>query len=258
MQLDEDNAQVLGHGGAVDVLRLLMVDDHVMLTEALSKRFSEIPDLWVVGRCATADKRLPGIAGRLRPDLVTVDVEQLGPAAGDFVRGLRAERPAMDVVVLTGDREVQHAVDSARAGVAAWVPKESGVEELAAVFRGVRCGRSWFPPEMLGAVLRELRADARRAGERNGPLDVLSDRELDVLAGMVDGKRGAQIGSALMISTETVRTHVRSILAKLHVHSQLEAISVASAAGFRGGGSGAVTEPPVLPAPRGDRRESER
>ena len=226
-------------------MRLLMVDDHLMLSEALSFRLSTMDDLWIVGRCTTTDDRLPGLVRRLRPDLVTVDVEPLGAAAGDFVRELRSERSPMDIVVLTGDREVQHAVDMARAGAAAWVRKESNVDELRDVIHGVRRGHAWFPPEMLGAVLHELREDARRAGERNGPLDVLSDRERDVLAGMVAGKRGAQISQELMISTETVRTHVRSILAKLHVHSQLEAVSVASAAGFPG-----TVPSRTLPSPR--------
>lgn len=253
MQVDEDNSQLLLHGWGVNILRLLMVDDHLMLSEALGLRLSTTTDLWIVGRCATDDDRLPGLATQLRPDLITVDVEPLGAAAGDFVRGLRAARSSMDVVVLTGDQEVQHAIDVARAGAAAWVRKESNVDELREVIRGVRRGQAWFPPEMLGAVLHELREDARRAAERSGPLDVLSDRERDVLSGMVEGKRGAQIGEELMISNETVRTHVRSILAKLHVHSQLEAVSVASAAGFR-----ATVPGRGLPAPRrprsGDRR----
>lgn len=232
----------------MNVLRLLMVDDHVMLTEALSARLSVVPDLWVVGRCETSDARLPEMVGRLRPDVITLDAQPLGSAAGEFVRTLTARRSTADVVVVTGDQDVRHAVEVARAGVLAWVPKECGVDELAAVLRGVRRGHAWFPPEMLGAVLHELRADVQRAGERNGPLDVLSDRERDVLQGMVGGKRGAAIAEELMISTETVRTHIRSILAKLHVHSQLEAVSVACAAGF-GTGPQKIS-PGALPAPR--------
>lgn len=250
LRLDEDNLDPVRHGWPMTVLRLLMIDDHVMLTEALSTRLSVVPDLWVVGRCPTGEHRLPGLVGRLHPDIITVDVEPIGSGAGEFVRALKAQRPSADVVVLTGVRDVEVAVNVAREGASSWVPKECGVDELAAVLRGVRRGHSWFPPEMLGAVLYELREDARRAGERNGPLDALSDRERDVLLGMVSGKRGAQIAEDLMISTETVRTHIRSILAKLHVHSQLEAVSVASAAGFRVAEPGADEPASPLPAPR--------
>ncbi len=210
-----------------------MVDDHQMLTEALAARLSGVPDLWIVGHCATADRQLGEVVVSTRPDLITVDVEPLGTSTGRVIERLRELRPSAAVVVLSGVRDVGQAVDAARAGAAAWVPKESTVEELTTVLRGVAQGHAWFPPDLLGAVLRELREDAERAGDRGGPLEALSDRERDVLTSMVAGKRGAQIAAELAISTETVRTHIRSILAKLHVHSQLEAISVAGAAGLR-------------------------
>lgn len=235
------------------MVRVLLVDDHLMLTEALSARFSTADDLWVVGQCSTTDPGLPELAARLRPDVVTIDLAPAGSAAGPLLRRLREHQPAAGVVVLAGVPDEQLAVEAARGGAAAWVPKESGVDELAAVLRGVARGGSWFPPELLGPVLRELREDARRGGERSGPLDVLSDRERDVLLGMVAGKRGGQIAEELLISTETVRTHVRSILAKLRVHSQLEAVSVACAAGMRVPDGGGDPGASLVPSPRGKR-----
>ena len=86
---------------------------------------------------------------------------------------------------------------------------------------------------MLGEILRELRDDVRRAREDSDPLDVLSPRERDVLASMAEGKRGRQIAEELLISADTVRTHTRSIFSKLDVHSRLEAVRVARAAGLR-------------------------
>lgn len=229
------------------MMRLLMVDDHVMLTEALTARLSVVDDLWVVGRCCTADRALGEMATRLLPDVITVD--PVGTCGARVVRELRERCPSAGVVVLTGARDVERAVDAARAGALAWVPKERGIDELTAVLRGVCRGDAWFPPDVLGAVLRELRADADRAGERAGPLDVLSDRERDVLVAMASGKRAARIAEELVISAETVRTHTRSILAKLRVHSQLEAVSVARAAGLRVPASDDGTA--LAPFPRG-------
>ncbi|WP_221468246.1 response regulator transcription factor [Saccharopolyspora phatthalungensis] len=214
------------------MVRLLMVDDQLMLAEALSARLAEVPDLWVVGHCPTSDPQLFDVVKRSRPDVITLDVEAAGTGTGRLVCRLREIRPTAGIVVLTGVRDARRAVEAARAGAAAWVRKESSVEDLTEVLHGVCRGHSWYPPELLGAVLRELREDTVRAEQRNGPLDVLSDRERDVLSGMVAGKRGAQIAEELLISTETVRTHTRSILAKLRVHSQLEAVSVARAAGL--------------------------
>lgn len=243
-----------GRVSEVRMVRVLLVDDHLMLTEALCARFSDADDLWVVGQCSTTDPGLAELVARLRPDVITVDLGPAGDAAGALVRQLCEQRPEVSVVVLAATPDEQQAVEAARSGAAAWVSKESGLDELTTVLRGVVRGCCWFPPELLGPVLRELREDTRRAGERNGPLDALSDRERDVLRGMVAGKRGWRIAEELLISTETVRTHVRSILAKLHVHSQLEAVSVACAAGVRvpddgGDDPGAA----LVPSPRGKR-----
>ena len=73
-------------------------------------------------------------------------MEPLGPAAGQILQGLVAARPEAKVVVLSADHNIGHAVEAARAGVAAWVAKEQGAAELETVVRGVCRGYSWFPP----------------------------------------------------------------------------------------------------------------
>ncbi|MGH3475479.1 MAG: helix-turn-helix domain-containing protein, partial [Nocardioidaceae bacterium] len=104
------------------------------------------------------------------------------------------------------------------------------------VLRAVPLGHAFYPPRQLGVVLRELLDDARRARDYSARLDVLSDREHEVLLRIVDGKPVSQIAAESVVSTNTVRTHVRSILTKLGVRSRLEAVSVARAAGLRPAG----------------------
>lgn len=235
MHLDEETLPVTMNYQQMSPLRLLLIDDHLMVTEALASRLSSAMDLWVAGRCAATDPNLLDIARGLRPDVITIEVEPLGPAVGEVLSQLVAARPEAKVVVLSADHDVAHAVEAARAGVVAWVAKEQGAAELETVLRGVPQGWSWFPPDMLGEILRELRSDVRRAREVGESLDMLSPRERDVLLGMVEGKRGRQIAQDLMISTDTVRTHTRNIFAKLDVHSRLEAVRVARAAGLNPG-----------------------
>ena len=189
-------------------------------------------DLWVAGDAPPPTRTCSTSCAGCGPDVITIEVEPLGPAAGQVLQGLVAARPEAKVVVLSADHNIGHAVEAARAGVAAWVAKEQGAAELETVVRGVCQGYSWFPPDMLGAILRELRADVSRAREHDDLLDVLSPRERDVLLSMMDGKRGRQIAQDLLISTDTVRTHTRNIFAKLDVHSRLEAVRVARAAGL--------------------------
>ncbi len=233
MHLDEETPVITVHSEVMDPVRILLVDDHLMVTEALASRLSAAMDLWVAGRCTTADPNLLDIVRGLRPDVITIEVEPLGPAVGEVLQSLVAARPEAKVVVLSADHDIDHALAAARAGIAAWVAKEQGAAELETVIRGVHQGYSWFPPEMLGPILRELRGDVGRAHEHENLLDVLSPRERDVLLSMMDGKRGRQIAQDLLISTDTVRTHTRNIFAKLDVHSRLEAVRVARAAGLR-------------------------
>jgi two-component system, NarL family, response regulator LiaR len=216
----------------VEVRRLLLVDHYRMVTEALAARLSAARDLWVAGCYRHDDPQLPEIVSWLHPDVILVDVTPFGRAVGEVLLALRAAWPPTAIVVVSADQNIAHAVDAARAGAAAWVSKEQGADQLETVLRGVCQGHAWFPPEMLGEILRQLHEDIRRAREDGDPLAVLSPRERDVLASMAQGKRGRQIADDLLISTDTVRTHTRSIFSKLDVHSRLEAVRVARAAGL--------------------------
>jgi two-component system, NarL family, response regulator LiaR len=233
MRLAEEVSDTAVHSEDMDPVRLLLIDDHLMVTEALASRFCAATDIWVAGRCTTADPSLLDIVRGVRPNVITIEVEPLGAAIGEVLQRLMAARPEAHVVVLSSDHIVEHAVEAARVGVSAWVAKEQGAGELETVVRGVVEGKSWFPPDMLGEILRGLREDVRRAREHDNLLSLLSQRERDVLLRMMEGMRGPQIAQDLMISADTVRTHIRNIFTKLDVHSRLEAVRVARAADLR-------------------------
>ncbi|MGH3812332.1 MAG: response regulator transcription factor [Pseudonocardiaceae bacterium] len=216
--------------------RVLLVDSHAMLTDALTVQLSTADDLWVVGSCTPDDPRLTDIVRTVRPDVITTDIGSAAAATGGMVRKLRTAWPPAHLVVLTGSHDTAHAVAAARAGAAAWVSKECSLDHLLEVLRAVPLGHAFYPPRQLGVVLRELLDDARRARDYSARLDVLSCREREVLLRMVDGKPVNQIAAESVVSTSTVRTHVRSILTKLGVRSRLEAVSVARAAGLRPAG----------------------
>ncbi len=229
MHLDEHSLAQSRQAGGMDPIRLLLADDHLMITEALASRLSAVPDIWVAGRCAATDPNLFAIVRGVRPDVIAMEAEPFGSGIGDMVERLAGLSPEVRVVILSADRNVAHAVAAARAGAAAWVAKEQDATEFESVIRGVCRGYSWYPPEMLGEILRSLRADA---GSDGNDLEVLSTRETEVLRAMMTGRRGRQIASDLHISADTVRTHTQNIYAKLEVHSRLEAVSVARAAGL--------------------------
>lgn len=217
----------------VTFLRVLLVDSHTMLTDSLTVQLSTTTDLWVVGSATPDDPRLLDMVRTLRPDVVTTEIGSATVGTGGLVRKLHAAYPPAQLVILTASHDCAHAVAAARAGATAWVSKESSLSHLLEVLRGVPLGHAFYPPRQLGAVLRELRDDVRRARDCSARLDVLSHREREVLRHMVDGMPVSRIAVESVVSTTTVRTHVRSILTKLGVRSRLEAVSVARAAGLR-------------------------
>jgi two-component system, NarL family, response regulator LiaR len=143
----------------MEPLRLLLADDHLMVTEALAASLAAVPDLLITGRCAATDPHLAQIVQGMRTDVIVIDTEPFGTEVGAKLEQLLAAKPQLSVVVLSADREVGHAVSAARAGAAAWVTKDQDTAMFETVVRGAARGQSWFPPEMLGAILRQLRAE---------------------------------------------------------------------------------------------------
>ncbi|SDP94416.1 two component transcriptional regulator, LuxR family [Actinopolyspora xinjiangensis] len=223
------------------MLRLLLVGEQRMFVEALSQYLCTEPDLWVADSADRADAELVERISRARPEVMVIDLAVLGDRVHEALRRLDESCPPVRIVVLASTASPELAVEAARAGTAAWLPKERGVTELVGIIRDVARGNAWYPPEVLGTVLRALRQDIRLADTRNDdPLAALSQREREVLAAMAEGKRGWQIAAELFISVQTVRKHTRGILTKLNVHSQLEAVMLARSAGSLPEPSGAT------------------
>jgi DNA-binding NarL/FixJ family response regulator len=210
-------------------IRVLLVDNEQMLIEALAARLSATPGLVVVGHCTMRDPHPDELATLLRPDVITLEVAQAGGAAA-LLRMFRAAWPPVRFVVLTASQDPDQVVETARAGVDGWVSKESSIDTLIHALRCAAQGHACFPPEQLGRVLGELRADAGRTQPREGPLKVLTPREHDVLMRLVQGCCSAEIADELGMSANTVRTHTNKIFTKLGVHSRLEAVAVARGA----------------------------
>lgn len=209
-------------------MRVLLIDDHTMLTEALAAALLTYADIRTVWHATSDATDLDATIGSLHPDVITVELATIDGTATERLHRLAARAPRCPLVVLTADHDVTHAVEAARAGADAWVPKQQPIPDLIAVLRGVVRGEGSYPPPLLGPVLRALR-EPNRAGH---PLNTLTEREQEVLLCMIEGRSGAHIAGELGVAAETIRTHIRSILAKLEVHSRLEAVSIARAHGW--------------------------
>jgi two-component system, NarL family, response regulator LiaR len=204
-----------------------------MRADAIATRLKDAAGVTVVGRYGlhrTALLRdLPG----LRPEVIMIFVETAGAPLPTLIGHVRAAYPEGHILVLADAADTTLVVAAVRAGADSWVEPTSSFDQLLGVLHGLPRGEASFPAAQLGAVVGALREDARKARERSSPLDALSRREREVLHCIVQGKKDGATARELSISPNTVRTHTANILAKLNVHSRLEAASIARAAGMQ-------------------------
>lgn len=220
-------------------LRLLIVDGYRMFAEALAANLASADGITVVGT-ATEAARTFELARTFRPDVVTLDAD-LGDADGiEVARELQMMAAPPKIVMVTCVADIDRILHAIWAGALGWVPKEIGTETLLDVIRGAAHGDAWFPPPLLGTVLHTIVSSSDGEPPDRTPMAALTPRERQVLRCMLAGLDRGATARLLGLSLNTVRTHAQSVLAKLHVHSALEAVAVALSAGMR---------PETAPAP---------
>lgn len=214
-----------GDTPGMDILRVLVADDHHSFASAVAALLDAQPDIEVVAAVATSlDAQVA--ASRSRPDVAVLDVD-LGDGSGiELASLLRDLYPSIQVVVVTGHNQVAVAAAAVRAGVAGFVPKDAPVEDLLTAIRGTARGETHIPPRLLTGVLEGLKAPPAVSLEEQ-LIAQLTDREKEILDCMMEGLDRASISERLFRSVNTVRTHTRNVLAKLGAHSSIEAVALA-------------------------------
>jgi DNA-binding NarL/FixJ family response regulator len=203
--------------------RVLLADSQPLFNEALEALFSRDQTHMVVGRCSSAEETFTAV-DRILPDLVLVDAALGLDGSPNLVKRLHEAHPAVKVVVLGDDRDVDLLLAAIRAGAAGVVGKTHGAGTVLRVAAAVLAGEGAIPRAMLLELARRMAAKDRSA---DSPLARLSPRERQVLALLSRGWDNARIGRDLFISQHTVRTHIQNILEKLGMHSKLEAATFA-------------------------------
>jgi DNA-binding NarL/FixJ family response regulator len=204
---------------------VLVVDDHRALAESLALAIGAQPDLECVGTAATAADAAR-LAADQQPDILLIDVQLPDGDGIDVATELRAARPELRVVILTGHTDVAVLARAASAGVCGFLPKESGIAEVLSALRTARGGGMVVDGATLSAVLDRVGRRAQPAPARPPETD-LTDREMEVLRALGRGMDPQAIAQQLGVSIHTARGHVKSILSKLECHSQLEAVVTA-------------------------------
>lgn len=209
---------------ARDPLRVLVVDDHVTFAELLTGALDRESDLCSVGFANSASSGLQRFL-TLRPDVVVMD-HHLPDATGlEAAARILAVAPHARIVMLTGDPTPGALEQAAALGVCAYLPKDGSLATMLDVVRQARAGSMMVHPTLIAQF------GARRRSPAGPPAPAFTQRERDVLRLMAQGKDVRANAKALGISPNTCRGYVKSILAKLGSHSQLEAVAAAARLG---------------------------
>lgn len=218
-------------------IRVVIVDDHLIVRQGLKQILELEPDIAVVGEAENGLDCLKVIEAA-RPDLVFMDLRMPGVSGIEATRLVCEKFPETRVIVLTIYEDDAYVKEAIRAGAKAYVLKKAKREELVRVVRDVVQDRAFLDPSVVPAVFRILkqRTDTG-ANQSPGGKEPLSERELEVLKGIVEGLKDRDIANALHISEHTVRSHVKSLYRKLGVSSRSQAVARAVRAGIIESGS---------------------
>jgi DNA-binding NarL/FixJ family response regulator len=207
----------------MDRIRVLLADDHALFREGLAGIIAAQPDFEVVGEAGDGLEALVK-AQELVPDLILMDIGMPGCDGLEATRRIKQELPAVTIVMLTVRDEEEKLFEAIKNGAQGYLLKNMRSQEILALLRGAVQGEAAITPALAGRMLEEFRRLSREAPWAPEEEDVaLTRRELEVLGLVAEGAADKEIAEALCISLHTVKSHIRNILAKLHMSGRSEA-----------------------------------
>jgi DNA-binding NarL/FixJ family response regulator len=207
-------------------IRVLVVDDHEMLADALGLLFSRHPIFELIG-CASDGQRAVEMTIQEQPDVVLMDLDLPGMDGFRVTQKIKAARRSTRVVAVTSFNDRAVASELLAAGASGYVEKGRAVEDVLDVVRRAAAGEVVMPDVGLVEVVDGLRTRVERPVFAGFALRRLTPRETEILAALAAGDSPAVVAERLGISPFTVESHVKSILTKLGVHSKIEAVTLA-------------------------------
>ena len=212
-------------------VRVLLVHDHALFREGLAGIINSQADMQVVGE---ANDGLEAFvkAQELKPDLILMDVQMPGMDGIEAVRQIKQVLPETIIVMLTVRGDDNMLFEALKNGAQGYLLKEIRSPGLLEMLRGALRGEAALSPNLAGRVLSEFRRISKGGVPEKEDDGGLTEREHQVLVEASKGATDKEIAATLNISLNTVKTHIRNILAKLHVRTRREATRAAQAKGL--------------------------
>lgn len=205
-------------------IRILIADDHKLFRQGLIGLMETRENLVeVVGEAATGEEAVR-MAGELKPDVILMDIYMPKMDGLEAARLIRARYPAISIVMLTSSERDGHLYEAVELQVAGYLLKNLDADELFSLLEGVQRGESAMTRTMASKMLKSV---ASRMSDKDQGEESLTERELLVLRLVAGGASNQAIADKLMISINTVKTHIRSILEKLQLENRTQAANFA-------------------------------
>lgn len=205
-------------------IHVALFDDSKAIRDSLGTLLGTTPGIGLCGCFPDAVQVLAKVAA-CKPDVVLMDIDMPGPKGGngiDAVRALHVEHPELPIMMLTVFGDEDRVYDSLRAGALGYLLKNDDPSVVLDAIQDVHNGGAPMTPSIARKVMLHFQ---REAAPADVPAVVLSAREKDVLQALVDGLSYKMIADRLEISFETVRSHIKNVYDKLHVHNSAEAVA---------------------------------
>ena len=206
----------------METIRILIADDHAFVREGTRRILEQEPDLEVVAEAGDGEETVK-LACDLKPDVALVDVAMPRIDGIEATRRIKAQCPAVAVLVLSAYDDDQFIFGLLEAGAAGYLLKSVRGQEIVDAIRAVHAGESVLHPSVARKVLNRFAGVSGKPRDRKS-LDLLTEREMDVLKLVTKGLSNKDIAEGLCLSVRTVQGHLANIFNKLRVSSRTEAV----------------------------------
>jgi two-component system, NarL family, response regulator NreC len=210
-------------------VRVLLADDHVVVRHGLKLLIDSQPDMTVVGEASDGDTAIQS-AIELQPDVIVMDISMPGTNGLVATRTLKQRQPAVAIVTLTRHGDDAYLQELLRAGVSAYVLKQSAPTELLQAIRAAAAGAQYLDSALTSRVTAAFLGKPRKRDAR--PSAAVSERESEVLRLIASGYSNKEIASRLSLSVKTVETHKANAMRKLDLNGRIDIVKYAVLRGW--------------------------
>jgi DNA-binding NarL/FixJ family response regulator len=201
-------------------LKVLLVDDHALVREAIGEKLQREPDIVVVGSAENAEQALK-MLGDHQPDIVVFDIDMPGLDPFEAARQIKAQRPETRIVFLSAHLQDHYIEQALQVEAAGYLTKRESSRTLVEALRQVARGELYFSEEVRQRLIIDV--DKARLGQQaHSRISTLTQREREILRYIAQGFSKKEIASKLNLSVKTIETHSSNLMSKLGIHDRVE------------------------------------